>query len=99
MIAEQLAAPSAQRRHVGAIVEGDAFEVLDSCNHLGGDSMLLGRHSQQHLEKFNCGTAVGTRSRLVEPGQFGGIASKPALDSLQNVCAPSRTLEATRQRA
>src|SRR5215471_4858116 len=46
LVAEQLAPPAGERRHIGCIVGGDAVEVVDRGNHLGGDAMPFRRHAQ-----------------------------------------------------
>src|SRR5258708_13545586 len=77
LFAEHLAAPPVQRRHVGAIVKRDAFEILDRRDHFGRNPVLLGRHAQQHLEELDRGAAIGALPRLVEAGQFGRVARHP----------------------
>ena len=54
--------------------DGDAFEVLDGRDHLGGNAVALGRHAQQHLEQFDRGIAVGALARAFQLRQAGGVA-------------------------
>ena len=59
LFAEQLAAPACQRGNVGGIVGGDALEIVDRGDHLGGDVMAFGYHAQQHFEQLDDSRAVG----------------------------------------
>src|SRR5262249_40000516 len=46
LVAEQLAPPAGWRRHVGLVVGGDAVEVVDGGDHLGGDAVPFRGHAQ-----------------------------------------------------
>ena len=89
-----------QRRHIGLVVGGDALEIVDRGDHLGGDVMALRDHAQQHLEQFD------DRARRWPPAcarsqvrQGLRIARQPALDRGDDRLAPARALEALGQRA
>ena len=62
LLAEQFAPPAGERRYVGVVVVGDAVEVVDGGDHLGGDAVPFRRHAQQHLEQFHRRLAVDRRS-------------------------------------
>ena len=88
LLAEQFAPPALHRRHVGVVVGGDAVEVVDRGDHLGGDAVAARRHAQQHLEQFDGGGAVRRRARAFEPRQGLGIAREPALDRVDDRLRP-----------
>ncbi len=81
------------------VVGGDAVEVVDGGDHLGGDAVLLRGHAQQHLEELDGGLAVDRRLVLLPLRQRLQIARQPAIDRPHDRFAPFRALEALRQRA
>ena len=44
--AEHFAAPAGERGYVRPIIGGDALEVVDRGDHLGGDMVAFGDHAQ-----------------------------------------------------
>src|SRR5207248_7675244 len=46
-LAEQFAAPAAQRGDVGIVVRRDLLEIVDGRDHLAGDGVALRSHAQQ----------------------------------------------------
>ena len=89
LLAEQLAAPALERGDVGIVVGGDAVEVVDGGDHLGGDAVALRRHAQEHLEQFDRRCAVRRRPEAFEPRQRLRVAREAALDRSM-ICSPQR---------
>ena len=100
LLAEQFAPPAVQRRHVGIVVGGDAVEIVDGGDHLGGDAVALRGHAQQHLEQFDRGArrSAPAAERSIR-GSVLGSRARPRLHRLDDRLAPVRALEALRQRA
>src|SRR5262252_9816843 len=46
LVAEQLAPPAGERRHIGLVVGGNAVEVVDGGDDFGGDAVPFRGHAQ-----------------------------------------------------
>src|SRR5258708_6932482 len=99
LVPEWLPPPTGHGRDIGFIVGGDAVEVVDGGDYLGGNPMPFRGHAQQHLEQLHGSLPVDRRPGAVEPRQRFWVAREPAPDRLDDRFAPFRALEAPGQGA
>ena len=78
-VSEHFTPPAAQCCDLGAVIGRDPFEVVDGCDHLGGNVMALGDHAQQHLEQLDGGLAIDGALRRFETRQRLRVTGTPAL--------------------
>ena len=97
LFAEQFTPPAFHRGNVGLVVGGDPVEVVDGCNDLGSDAVPFGGHPQQNLKQLDCCSAVYCRTEAFQVRQRLLISLKPALDRIDDLLAPTRTLKTLRQ--
>src|SRR5690242_2558593 len=100
VLAEELAAPARERRHVGGVGGGDQLEILGARHQLLRDAVLLAAQLQEHAQQVDQRSeawrqlAARWRLRMRVLGEGEGVA-----DHLQNLAAEPALDEALAEAA